>query len=410
MAIDLSDQLDKRLPAALDLLEQMVRINSHTENPSGIEKTARLTSEAFAPLGFTGESISSTNPNYGSHLLLSRTGNSKDTIGIITHLDTVFPAEEEERNHFSWRQDGNRIYGPGTIDIKGGTVMAHLVLSALQESAPELFNEINWLILANSSEEVLSKDFAEVCVEKLPSNPLAVLVFEPGGKRNGHPAIVTARKGRTTFRITSQGKGAHAGGHHARGANAVVQLADTIRELASITDLARELTVNVGSVQGGTSVNRVPHEATAEVEMRAFDSEVFQEGVDRIMALNGHSTIVSKVGDHPAQSLVKQTSQIPPWQPNDRTGQLFQIWKQAADNLGIPLSSEQRGGVSDGNYLWKQYPTIDGLGPTGDNAHCSEQSEDGSKQQEYVEIDSFVPRALLTTRAIQALINSRQQK
>jgi glutamate carboxypeptidase len=48
--------------------------------------------------------------------------------------------------------------------------------------------------------------------------------------------------------------------------------------------------------------------------------------------------------------------------------------------------------------------TLDGLGPSGENAHCSERSEDGSKEQEYVLASSFVPKAVLNTVAIIGLI------
>jgi glutamate carboxypeptidase len=68
------------------------------------------------------------------------------------------------------------------------------------------------------------------------------------------------------------------------------------------------------------------------------------------------------------------------------------------------VSQEQRGGLSDGNLLWERFPTLDGLGPAGNNAHCSERSPDGSKDQEYVLVGSFVPKALLNALAIMRLV------
>jgi glutamate carboxypeptidase len=62
--------------------------------------------------------------------------------------------------------------------------------------------------------------------------------------------------------------------------------------------------------------------------------------------------------------------------------------------------SEERGGLSDGNPLWDFVPTLDGLGPWGENDHCSERSADGKKLPEFVEISSFVPKAALNTVAI----------
>ena len=67
---------------------------------------------------------------------------------------------------------------------------------------------------------------------------------------------------------------------------------------------------------------------------------------------------------------------------------------------------EARGGLSDGNWTWQRFPTLDGLGPTGANPHCSERSPDGSKDQEYVLVPSFVPKALLNTTAILKLVGN----
>jgi glutamate carboxypeptidase len=76
--------------------------------------------------------------------------------------------------------------------------------------------------------------------------------------------------------------------------------------------------------------------------------------------------------------------------------------------LGIRIAFEERGGVSDGNFLWDAVPTLDGLGPYGDNDHCSERSADGSKLPEFVEVSSFVPKALLNFGAICQLIETHR--
>ena len=82
---------------------------------------------------------------------------------MVSHLDTVFPPEEEARNQFHWQPEGDRIYGPGTHDIKGGTIMMWLVLQAFRAHAPAVFEEITWKLFSNSSEETLSQDFGDVC-------------------------------------------------------------------------------------------------------------------------------------------------------------------------------------------------------------------------------------------------------
>ena len=67
---------------------------------------------------------------------------------------------------------------------------------------------------------------------------------------------------------------------------------------------------------------------------------------------------------------------------------------------GFRIGGEERGGLSDANLIWDEVPTLDGLGPWGDNDHCSERSADGSKVPEFVEVSSFVPKAVLNVTAI----------
>lgn len=396
--------LEDQLPAALDLLRQMVGLNSWTGNRDGVNRLGRLTAQAFAPLGFRAELVPSTNPAWGDHLVLTRRGRSGRSVAMVSHLDTVFPPEEEERNNFHWLHEGDRIYGPGTHDIKGGTVIMWLVLRALQAHAPAVFEGTTWKLFWNSSEECISPDFGEVCRRRFEPGTLAALVFEAEGRREDLRRLVVARKGRATWRVTAQGRGAHAGGWHPRGANAIVQLAHTIQRLAALTDYDRHLTFNVGSVTGGGGLNRVPHEAVAEGEFRAFAPAVFAQARSALLALAGEGEVRSAVDGYACRLQVDILSESRPWPRNPATDRLFALWQRAADELGLPVESEERGGLSDGNMLWDVVPTLDGLGPWGDHDHCSERSPDGSKLPEFVEVSSFVPKAALNTRAIVRLV------
>jgi glutamate carboxypeptidase len=401
---ELEKFLRDQMPTTIDLLKQMVAINSFTANREGVETLGKLTAEVFSEMGFVADYVPSVRPDFGRHLVLTRKGTSSATIGLISHLDTVYPAEEEARNNFSWRVDGEKIYGPGTVDIKGGTMMIHLVLSAIRALAPSEFEKVTWVVLLNSSEEVLSWDFGNLCLERLKGNVLGALVFEAGVRTGETYSLVTARKGRAVFRVNVEGRGAHAGSHHHRGANAIVQLADAIQRLSAITDYEKALTVNVATLSGGTVINRVPHEASAEGEMRTFDAGVYQEAIKKILALNGLSTVRSAENSHAAQVKTAIIQESPPWPRNDGTTRLFDLWQQSGRDLGLTIVREERGGISDGNFICHKVPTIDGLGPNGDNAHCSEQSADGSKEQEYVDEGSFVPKAALNVTAILRLI------
>ena len=169
--------LESQLPDALEMLRQMVGINSYTANREGVNRVAKFTTECFAPLGFTAESVPSMNPKWGDHLVLTRKGRTSKSIALISHLDTVFPPEEEARNNFHWLREGDRIFGPGTHDIKGGSVMMWQVLSALQKFSPKVFEDITWKLIWNSSEECYSPDFGDVCRKYFDSGTLGALIF-----------------------------------------------------------------------------------------------------------------------------------------------------------------------------------------------------------------------------------------
>ncbi len=406
--------LKSNLSAYLDILHQMVEINSFTANPAGVNRLGELTAKVFSSLGFQAEYVQSINPQFGRHLILTRQGKTPESggaafpVGMVSHLDTVYSSEEEQLHGFTWRPEGKRIYGPGTVDIKGGTVMMYMVLDALRELAPEKFEQITWILLLNASEETLAVDFSELCLKRLPGNTLACLVFEGGTNASQVLPLVTARKGRATYRVTVEGKSAHAGNYHANGANAILQIAHTIQRVANFTDYEKGITFNVGTVSGGSVINRVPHYAEANVEMRAFSPQVFDAGMAAMLALDGTSEVASADGYNCKVSVVLE-EKTAPWPSNPGTQKLFDLWERAAHSLGMRLAQEQRGGLSDGNMLWEHFLTLDGLGPAGNNAHCSERSPDGSKDQEYVLVSSFTPKALLNTTAILSLLEGNSE-
>lgn len=399
--------LENKLPYYLDLLQQMVAINSFTANPAGVNRLGRLTADIFANLGFEAETVPHENPLYGDHLILTRPGRSAGArrVGFVSHLDTVFPASEEKENDFRWREEGDRIYGPGTVDIKGGTVLMLMVLDALRQTSPRLFEETNWVLLLDASEEADGEQFGRLCVDRLQGDDTAAcLIFEGGGIDDDAAHVVVARKGMAVYRVTAEGRAAHAGSAHERGANAIVQLADAVRQIAGFTDYRRDLTFNVGTLSGGSVVNRVPHFAAASVEMRAFDEDVYEEGMARMLALPQAPAVRSANGDYRCRLDVEVVRTTQPWPRNEATDRLLALWREAGVDLGLRVWPEERGGLSDGNYFWDVVPCLDGLGPAGGNAHCSQRSADGRKDQEFVRRDSFVPKALLNAAALVRLL------
>jgi glutamate carboxypeptidase len=286
-------------------------------------------------------------------------------------------------------------------------VMIHMMLMALKAVMPQVYDDVSWVILLNAAEETVAGDFKELCLQHLAGSTLACLVFETGFLDENRSLIVVARKGMALYRITVEGRAAHAGSSHSKGASAVVQIARTIQEIDSLTDYERGLTFNIGTVAGGTVLNRVPHYAVASGEMRAFSLEMYDEGLAQLLALSSRASVRSPKDGYPCRVNIEIIDQTPPWPRNQATDRLLGIWQQAARQLNMQVLPEERGGLSDGNQVWAHIPTIDGLGPAGRNAHCSEQSPDGRKEQEYVIVSSFVPKALLNILAVLKLIDRR---
>ena len=395
----LQSAAERHLPAALHLLRQLVGVNSFTSNAAGVDEVARLTAAAFAPLGFEAELVPCTTPGTGHHLFLTRRGAGGLPIVLVTHSDTVFPPEEERQNDFRWdeRPQEGRIYGPGTVDNKGGTVLIWLILQMLRDAAPEAFERGHWMVAANAAEEIIGDDFGRATAERCQQAARAVLVFEGGpvDERGWH--IVTSRKGRSTWRLSAAGKAAHAGSKHHEGINAIDALARVLPDVAAQTSAAAERTVNIGLIHGGTVVNRVPHEAYAEWECRATEPAALQQADDFFASLSG-------TAPNGATLTAECTGQTAAWPGGAECQSLYRLWQEAAAQMNLTTLSVPRGGLSDANHLWHLAPTLDGLGPYGNNAHCSERSADGSKLPEYVEPASFVPKAVMNALALTQLV------
>ncbi len=403
LAARLRAEAEARAPQALAWLRELVAANSFTANPAGVAEQARLTAAGFVGLGFVAEMVPALNPAHGPHLFLRRRSPSlpADTrpVVLVTHLDTVFPPEEEALQAFHWREapEEDRIYGPGTVDNKGGTVLIWLMLEVLRAGAPAGFEGVDFLIAANAAEEVIGSDFADRVRERCPQGARAVLVFEGGPVEEGRHHLVTARKGRLEYRLACFGRAAHAGSAHQDGINAVLGLASVLPKVAALADPERELSVNVASMQGGTVLNRVPHHATAELEMRAYDPGVLDVAEHALLALAGEL-------ENGARLQVTCLGRTPPWPGGAGSGGLLAHWEAAAAALDLMIVEKKRGGLSDANYLRDLGPTLDALGPFGGNAHCSEWDPALGKVPEYAHPSSFAPKAALNALALARLL------
>lgn len=381
------------LPEALDFLRELVEANSYSLNREGVKKNADLISTRFSNFDWAEHRIASPVEGTGRHLLLD-SGHVGPVVFLISHLDTVYTAEEQATAGPGWNPEGERVRGPGVVDNKGGTAMLWLVLRILQETAPKTFHAIRWVAAWNAAEELLMPDFSVACLAFAPA-PKAALVFEADNSATaGTWEVVHWRSGIVRYRLICEGRGAHAGNGHEKGQNAIVGLASAILEISGWTDYGRNTTINVGTVQGGESTNRVPDLAEAIFEIRFRDPTHFAELEARLASLP--ATIGCSLR-------IQKVAEITPLDRGADGDRLESNWREAGRELGLSVSSGGRRGSSDANYFSSHAPTLDGLGPRGGNMHAIERRDGSIQITEYLELDSFAAKAALNARALTRL-------
>ena len=287
---------------------------------------------------------------------------------ILSHMDTVWDVGTLAGR--PTRIEGDRLYGVGAMDMKGGIVIALWALRALR--ALELFPDQPISYLLNSDEETGSRHSAAEIEEEALSHHVAFVTEPP---QDG--AYKTERKGVSHYTITATGRAAHSGADHARGVNAIEEMAHQILAVQAMTDYAIGTTANVGVVSGGTRPNVVPAEARVEINVRAT-SKARQSAIhEQIMALKAR---------HPEASLsIEGGVGVPPMERTPEIAALFKRAQGLAAAMGLAIEEGSTGGGSDGNKTAALgVPTLDGMGIVGDGGHAI---------NEYGEISSLPERA-----------------
>ncbi len=304
-------------------------------------------------------------------------GNQKRNIVLMGHRDTVFPKGEPERRPF--RIENGIAYGPGVADMKAGLVMNMFVLAAFKKfgGAPGPL-----LGLFTGDEEIGSPEGREV-IEATAREARVVFNSEPGRPSGG---VVTGRKGGVFSVFEIEGKAAHSGGNFEAGISAIEELARKVQAIHALTDLKRGITLNVGLVSGGQSVNTVAPYAQGQIDLR------YVEPADR-------DEIMGKIHEIIARSFVPGTKakltirgEFLPLTQSPASAKLFDAYREAASESGMEIRGEFSGGCADSGFTAAVgAPTICAVGPVGGKAHSPE---------EYLEVATMVPRAQAMARAI----------
>ncbi len=354
----------------LDALRPWVECESPTHDAAAVNRMMDVASRDLAVMGARVERIPGR-LGYGDCVRATMPHRRAGTPGLLLmgHMDTVHSVGTLAA--LPWRRDGNRCYGPGIYDMKGGNF---LLLEAIRQlAAAGVETPLPLTILLTSDEEVGSPSTRDL-IEAEAARHAAVLVPEPGGP--GHE-VTTGRYAIARFAIETTGRPSHAGARLAEGRSAIRAMA---RRILAIEDMTGEdCTFSVGVIRGGEWVNCVATTCTAQVLSMAKRQADLDRGVERMLALAGTEDGV--------RFTVARTVTRPVWEPDARCLTLHGQAEAIAGQIGIPLPHRSAGGGSDGNFTGAMgVPTLDGLGVLGAGGHTLE---------EHLLVDSLVPRARL---------------
>ena len=369
----------KRLPAIIDWIGNLVRIESPTHDKASVDRAVEFVADSLAAVA---KVKLHRQTKFGHHLRaefkLPGRAKSGQVLGL-GHLDTVWPVGALARMPF--KRSKGRLWGPGVFDMKSGVAFFVFAAEALRELDVPCPNK--FVLQLNSDEEVGSPT-SRPFTDREAQRSKAALVAEPAWGLDGRAK--TARKGGGTFTLRVKGQPAHAGLDFAAGASAVLELSRQLLKVSEWTDIEKGVTVNAGLVQGGTASNVVPEEAWAEVDVRIprpSDASRLERKFRNLKPQDGRTSLTVEGG-----------LRRPPLVRSRGVARLYNLARKLAAELGAELGEARVGGGSDGNFTAALgVPTLDGLGGVGEGAHALNES---------ILIDRIADRTALLAKLIAA--------
>ena len=355
----------------IDLCGELVAIESPSPDPGATRQMLdRLTPE-LDQLGYRYR-MSRPN-NSGGYLYARPTGRRRHepTQLVVGHVDTVWPLGTLATR--PWLVENGVAHGPGVFDMKASVVQILFALRALEDLGFE--PPASPLVVFNSDEEIGSRE-STLTIDRLSRVASRAFICEPGLGSLG--AVKTARKGLAKYTVTVHGRAAHAGLDPEAGASAILELSSVIQKLFDLNDRERDVTVNVGTIEGGIQANVVAPHSEAVVDVRVLNTDDAEHVDAAIRALEPTT---------PGTSIeVSGGFGRPPMVRSERNGVLFEQARRVAARLGMELNEVTAGGGSDGNTTSQHTATLDGLGVIGDGAHSP---------SERIDLRSLAPRTAL---------------
>lgn len=383
----LTRALTTRLPAYLDDLRLLAAVDSGSYDAAGVNAVNDWFAARLLALGF--QVTHHAGGAWGDHLLATRTSAVPCRVLLVGHADTVYPAGTAAARPV--RQEGGKLIGPGTCDMKAGLLSGLYALEALHGLGLEV-GTVHFLSVAD--EEIDARTSIPLIQATARASDVAFTL--EAARANGD--IVTARKTMRWCTVDAFGRAAHAGVEPEKGRNAIVGLATLLPALDRLNGLRPGVTVNVGTIAGGTVANVVPDHATARIDLRAWTAADMAALLDACQAT---------VANHTAPGITfrftdDEYSVMPALERTAGVDALARLTGAIGHGLGFEVNGAATGGASDASFVAATgTPVLDGLGPIGGLDHSPD---------EYIELDSIVPRAALLAGLVLAVSGAHQQR
>ncbi|MFX0057085.1 MAG: M20 family metallopeptidase [Candidatus Hodarchaeota archaeon] len=258
----------------VDILRRLVKIP--TENPPG--KTDKiieyLISEVFTESeGFQNEIITYKKKNIELSNLVTKIGTGKEKIILSGHFDVVPPGNYEEWKHPPFSADivDGKLYGRGSADMKAGLTMLIGTMKKLKEYT-KFLKKYSLVFLGTADEEAGMTGALTSARKGVLRNSILLIIGEPTNMNIG-----IAEKGLLWANLEIYGKSAH-GSTPYMGINSIEGALKLIPQLYNcLDDFENEIlgssTINIGKIEGGTTINIVPNKTIMQVDFRLIPEQ-----------------------------------------------------------------------------------------------------------------------------------------
>ena len=364
---------------ALELLQQIVDIDSGTGDVEGGAKVDALLADRLKQLGAEVRTEPAESAGLPGILVAVFRGTGKGKILIVAHIDTVFAAGTAAGRPF--QMDKERAHGPGVGDEKAGVVNAVTALKILHDLGFKNFKTIT--LLLDNSEERGSPGSSQL-IKRLAREHDVEFNMEPGDPPD---ALTVWRKGSASVHIEVAGRAAHAGMAPQDGRNAALELIHQLSSLeGTFPHSGPGITVNLTVMRSGERNNIIPDRAEATLNVRYRKPAEFDAVLEKIAA-DARTTAVPDttvtISHEPAFPPLTENAAIDAWAARARA-----IYAE----IGKTMELSGNGGASESALAMAEgTPALDGLGFVGGDFHTD---------HEWIDLNSVTPRLYLFTRLL----------